>query len=953
MASTLETGLVAVDIVTTNRDPLESELLELEAVAIGKDGPGERFHALCKPAKALGLRVEKATGIKNSDLAGKGSAKKALKAFMSFLGGRAMVVHGGQEELSVISFLAKGDVPREVFDSADLARIVAPTALSFELNVLAHRLDVKYDGPQGIATRAGLIAALWARLVGETEALSPPVITALVDLLKGETHPLKVVFAAAMQKIAAKSFGGRRGEWRDVFPDMSKLSVDRPEALPEEAEATPLDVEAVTAIFEDGGLFSKHMAFYERRAEQIEMVTAVCRALNEGTHLMIEAGTGTGKSLAYLAPVIQWAKQNNQRVIVSTNTKNLQAQIYFKDLPFLLETLPVACKTAIIKGRRNYLCVRKFLYVLREHERELESDERIAMLPVVTWAATTDTGDIAGNTSFGYAGGADLWEKLSSDGAECAGRGCREFRHCFVRRARALSLAADLVVANHAVVFAELGLEQGAVLPPYSVIVFDEAHNLENVATECFSKWLYPWRIYRILNRLHRARRDGSGKGLFTNIRFQLARSGAEGTAEGRAADDRIQKMIGLFSEISRAVESFFGACAPLYNSQGGAEGKIRFAAESQTTETWDDIAKEKRSLVAQVSALAKSLETLMELLKALADRVEYGRDFQREIQYHADSLKEVVSDIEFVCAGSEANHVYWTERVSRRHVHYELRAAPLEIAVMMQQYFYDPKRSVIMSSATMSVDGRFDFMRERLGAADLPPERLTCKDVGSSFDFEKQTRLYVPTCLPEPRETKGAFEEELTRLLTEMLRASGGRGMVLFTSYEMLNAVYPGLKENLEPENILVLGQGKDGSRDAVAALFQRDITSVLLGTQSFWEGVDFAGETLSLLVIAKLPFHVFTEPIIQARCELLSSRGLSPFLHYTLPSAVIRLKQGFGRLIRTKSDRGIVVIADRRLVQKRYGQAFLRSLPRKAQVFERQQELLDALKGFFEGGG
>jgi Rad3-related DNA helicase len=225
----------------------------------------------------------------------------------------------------------------------------------------------------------------------------------------------------------------------------------------------------------------------------------------------------------------------------------------------------------------------------------------------------------------------------------------------------------------------------------------------------------------------------------------------------------------------------------------------------------------------------------------------------------------------------------------------------------------------------------------------------MVCKDVGSSFDFERQTRVLVPTFLPEPRDSGRQFEERFGDLLVELFMASGGRGMALFTSYEMMNTVYPAVKERLEAENMLVLGQGKDGSRDGIAALFQRDITSVLLATQSFWEGVDFAGETLSLLVIAKLPFHVFTEPIIQARCELLEARGLAPFLHYSLPSAVIRLKQGFGRLIRTKTDRGIVVIADRRLVTQRYGQAFLRSLPRKAEVFGSSEEMLQAVREFF----
>jgi ATP-dependent DNA helicase DinG len=334
--------------------------------------------------------------------------------------------------------------------------------------------------------------------------------------------------------------------------------------------------------------------------------------------------------------------------------------------------------------------------------------------------------------------------------------------------------------------------------------------------------------------------------------------------------------------------------------------------------------------------------------LRELGEKVTYTREFQREIQFQVGLLTELMSDIEFVSGGAEENYVFWASRMQGRHVQHEMAAAPLDISIMMQENFFNPKRTVVLSSATLSVDHRFDFILERLGAAGLPRERILCKDVGSAFDFEKQTLLCIPKFLPEPRDNAGQFEEQLAELLAEMFTASAGRGMTLFTSYEMLNAVYPLVKERLEAEDILVLGQGKDGARDAIASLFQRDISSVLLGTQSFWEGVDFAGETLSLLVIAKLPFHVFTEPIIQARCELLAAKGMDPFLHYTLPSAVIRLKQGFGRLIRTRTDRGIVVICDRRLLTQRYGQAFLRSLPRRHLACANKEEIVETIRRF-----
>jgi len=928
--------LTAIDLIATGPDELSDYIILFDAARIEGERIGEVFTAFADPGEPLPLIVSKRYNISQADIDGRPSCAQVAKEFLRFIGDDPVLVYGIQREMSILSMRTKGAMTNDVIDVEEFARIVLPTLDSFRIERVAQRLSVEMPDKGGCA-RA--VAEIWLRLCREARELSVAVLTQINELLKESVHPLRPVFAEAARHAVRQAYGKGRVRIEDIFRDYGKLISRK-----QEREAPPdmalLDPDEICANFEPGGVFSKMLSGYEHRAEQIEMARAVTEAFNDSLCLMVEAGTGTGKSMAYLVPAAYWAAQNGRPVIVSTNTKNLQSQLYFKDIPFLQEVLDVGFKAAIIKGRTNYLCVRKFLYLMREAGRELDDDEIAALLPVITWAELTETGDLSENTGFFAERWPSLRERLTCSSDECLGRACKRFRYCFVRKARAIALGSDVIVANHAVVFSELGMDN-PVLPEYDRIIFDEAHNIENVATDFMSVRINRWSVIQILRRLYRGRRDGTGRGLLTNIRFQLSR--ASGQVSQRVADwinDQVTRMITEIEKTSDATQAFFNAVGGLVAGTRGQE-KIRYDAENKPSEYWDNVEELKKELVVCVGKLAKSLDDMAEALGEITDNIEYGREFCRETRALSDRIRQLIADIEFVVEGKESNFVYWVETAFRREPSYELCAAPLDISGLMAEQVYGKNRTVVLCSATLTVGSRSDFVAQRIGVQAIERERVRTLDVGTPFDFDKQALFCVPSFLPDPGRD-AEFAGELGHFLAELLKASGGRGMVLFTSYAMLNEVYPVLKNKLEPEGILVLGQGKDGPRESIMAAFQRITSSVLLGTQSFWEGVDVVGESLSVLAIAKLPFHVFTEPIIKARCELMESRGMDSFMGYMVPSAIIRLRQGVGRLIRTRADRGVVILGDKRLLTRRYGRAFLRSLPTQWRAYSAKETLV-----------
>lgn len=606
-------------------------------------------------------------------------------------------------------------------------------------------------------------------------------------------------------------------------------------------------------------LLSPHLAGYEPRASQQQMADAVAAALNKRGRLIVEAGTGTGKSLAYLIPLIESIIKEDTRAVVSTYTKALQRQLFEKDIPILVEHLYPGLRVALCVGSENYLCLRR-LDQARNHglfdgdPSELES--------LLRWARDTDDGIREGS-------GGPLWHSVSREGDSCMGRDCRHAKRCFHQRARERERRSNLLIINHHLFFGHLATG-GNLLPEFEHAVFDEAHELEDVAANYLSVELSNLRLRFVLNSII----GSQGRGMLSRMKW--------------LTQAELSHISGLVAVVRSASDAFFDELA---RHTGRSTRRFKEAG------FMDDM-------------LSGPLDRVRREIEALAERS--GDDEERkELGAIALKLKALVIAAEGLVKLSFEDHVYWAEcngRISR------LVATPVDVAGM---HVFEPLGTGIFTSATLATGGNFKYTKERLGLEGAD-ELL----IGSPFDYKKQAMLYADPALPAPNSP--AYEMSVIKRTGELIAAAKGGTLVLFTSHGFLNRAY----ESLDVGDIEVL---KQGDRDSYALIteFKDNPSSVLLGTYTFWQGVDVPGDALRCVIITRLPFAVPDDPVIQARLERLEAEGKDPFYHYSVPEAAIMLKQGFGRLIRSGADRGVVAILDSRIVTRNYGKEFLNSLP------------------------
>ena len=739
--------------------------------------------------------------------------------------------------------------------------------------------------------------------------------------------------------------------WAGFIPEMT--GNPKPRHLPSHDDCTKLDAESVAGHLMKGGTLGL-MNGYEERSGQIDMTRAIVRAFNAQEHLMIEAGTGVGKSLAYLVPSIQWAWTNDTPVIVSTATRNLQSQLIGSDIPRALATLGEnagSFKVALLKGRGNYLCLRAVGDFFAAGYWTMSEEEQAAMPDFIEWLRHTEDGDLDGYDGLPRS-------LLTCPGEECGGRRCPFYTRCFLYRARHAAAESHLVVANHSLVLADSVSEGGNILPNAGRLVLDEAHNLEEIATEYLSYEFSLPALNRLLNRLLRR---GKGKraqtgGIIASVQRQLQK--------GVLRDQSVAMHLG---EILNAVPHHF---VKIVNA---AEEIV----ESAERELFTDGAKKKSAVRYRQPLVAQRLEgvfdnavialvnTLHDLRDTLEDSTAEGElnffgDLIAQLDGLSASLTAFANEAAFVLAGDKPTHAYWGEkvRVEKRPAYVRLVAAPLSVADDLRKYIWDARDSVILSSATLRVGNDFKYMAKRLGFFAPPPapgdlenpqDRFKCLTAASPFDYLRQALVLAPDCLPDPSADPMKYSEALAAIMKDLFSATDGRALVLFTSYEMMNAVADHARLDLSSAGIRLLVQGEGLSRERMTAqLKAASGRTVIFGANSFWEGVDIAGEALSCVVIARLPFAQVLDPIVEARSEKIEREGGSSFRDYYLPEAVIRFRQGFGRLIRTKRDRGIVVVTDPRIATKGYGAIFRRSIPASVHTVTDLSELLSRVNDF-----
>lgn len=631
------------------------------------------------------------------------------------------------------------------------------------------------------------------------------------------------------------------------------------------------------------GAIAQQYEKFEVRSEQVAMAQAVQRSFNSGFKLAVEAGTGVGKSFAYLVPAIDQALRRNGKVVIATYTINLQEQLINKDVPFLASMLCGDFTVCLAKGRNNYLCMRRLKFAVKK-QRNLFDAEAASLGRIVEWAGQTTDGSIS---DIHFTLEPAVWEAVKSEHGNCRGRKCPSFNSCFYWQARRSLETADIIIANHALLFSDLILKEGrsGLLPDYKFVVIDEAHNIEQAAEDHFGIDISNWSFTYLLNKLYNPRKH---RGL-------LSGPGSETAAA-------------LVRKCADSVKEFFTEVQDWYRQtykDTNGRTKPGFVSDSL-----GPAVREMRLAVSKFALACKDPDEKHELSSAVA------------------RCKGLESELDAFMRQTNAANIYWVEAENTRKLSVRLKSAPLNVGPDIRRVLFDKYDSVILTSATLSTssentDDGFSFFSGRIGLEDAQYLKL-----GSPFDYRKNVTIHIEPSLPEPN-TKD-FERLASEKIIKYLELTHGKAFVLFTSYSMLNNVANLLDDWLGDNGITLLRQGASNERSRLLEEFKNDTDSVLFGTDSFWQGVDVPGQSLSNVIIVRLPFAVPSHPLLQGRLEQIKSQGGNAFFDYQLPQAIIKFKQGFGRLIRTHTDKGIVVILDSRIVNKPYGSQFLDAIPK-----------------------
>ncbi|MEO5753818.1 MAG: helicase C-terminal domain-containing protein [Chthoniobacterales bacterium] len=641
-------------------------------------------------------------------------------------------------------------------------------------------------------------------------------------------------------------------------------------------------VERVRAIFAEGGLLAKARNF-EYRPQQQEMAAAVARTLEEERHLVVEAGTGVGKSLAYLIPATLFAVEKKKKAIISTHTINLQEQLIHKDIPIVKKILPVEFEAALMKGRQNYLCPVRLQRATQNANELFNTTEQSDLARLADWARTTTDGTLS---DLPIEPDHKVWTQVCSEAHICTAKTCGANPRCFFQQARKRLLSADVVVINHTLLFMLLGSpeeqedrEEGYLFPN-DFLIFDEAHTVEQVASRQIGIGISQYGLRSTIQRLYNAR---SKKGLFT-----VTRDAAGVTLAASLVDE---------------ADRFFSAIDERANFKKGRECRVR-----EVDFVDDQITGRLAALQARIIEVVRKTED--EILKA--ELTELGR-----------RIRDAREGISVFLQQSAEDYVYWVERTGKAAQNVTLNAAPIDVAPVLRRMLFRDGCTSVMTSATLAV-GRPDllYFRRRIGADESEPLQL-----GSPFDFEEQMKLFVVRKMPDPRDAN--YGAALAEWVARFVEESEGRAFVLFTSYRTMQQLAEQMGDFFAKQNLNLFVQGKGAPRSQLLEQFKNTPRSVLFGTDSFWMGVDVPGDALSNVIITRLPFAVPDHPLTEAKLELITARGGDAFTEYSLPEAILKFRQGVGRLIRTKSDHGIVVILDNRIVTKTYGRAFLKALP------------------------
>lgn len=967
-------NFVVVDLETTGLDPTEDRIIEIGVVRYVDGQEKETFETLVNPDVPIPDFITKLTGITDKDVLKSPQINEVFDSLSSFIGNSPIIGHQINFDAAFLEYHLRnkyndfGDWDNESqrfkyltnirMDTLFLSRIFLPFLQRFKLGTVAAYFGIDLERAHRAIDDARASGKIFLELTERVFACDPQSLRLIIRLLYRNSARVKNYFQPILDtklnqniEISPASIPEDITYAQKFFNIIGEADYEA-QFVEMEVENKPIDETKIINYFTNEGNLAKAINNFEEREQQIKMAKLVTDSLNNLEFLAVEAGTGTGKSMAYLLPAVEWAtnnRENRERIIVSTNTKNLQEQLFFKDIPTVYAVSNNKFKAVLLKGKSNYLCLDKWKSTISDMDQRLAPYERSRILPLLLWVDQTQTGDISENTGFQLNQNLGLWAKLIAENNYCPGRTCKYYNDCFLMKARNGARKADIVVVNHSLLFSDL-VTDNSILGEYRNLILDEAHNIEKTAGDYlgirFNWWSFRNAYYKLYEEQPRK------TGTLIQLEFRMSKAHLP-----EHLSDKLYKRISRLKTecigLKRCTKSFFSDLSQNLrnkyqktNENGFEETKIRYHQKFKFfSEVSDQIDELK-------SALCNTKKRLFDLLEIFSEIHHESFQFQDQIHRELISIETDLETLhhafEFCLEADSDQHVYWLELASRRDsTDIAFNAVPLNIAELLKKSLYDGLHTAVFTSATMTVADSFTYFKNRVGLNLVDSQKVQSAILGSPFDYENQILLGVSDYLDDPRSDR--FPDQLADLISETHKNHPTGMLALFTNYSTLNYLFNKLKLHFEGEKILLLAQGKSGNRTNIINQFREFKNSILFGTDSFWEGIDVPGEALELLLITKLPFDVPTEPLIAARMEKIKQSGGNPFMDYAVPEAIIKFRQGFGRLIRHKEDFGAVLVCDNRLSRMKYGLQFLESLPVEAKIFRDKSDLLSGLNEWF----
>lgn len=896
-----------LDLETTGLDPFKDRIIEIAVISGYQNGEKSIFNQLINPEIPLPPTIKRLTGIEEESLKDAPCFQAISESLWNLLQGKVIVAHNASFDRSFLEAAFGKPLPNCFVDTYELAQLLNPNMASYSLRHLSRTLISDGDPNHRALPDTMALEKLFLYLLKETDKLALPLLQEIYSHIQGADNGIVFLLEEILKaKVREYQFSSQictQPQKEDCVVDMGLNKVI-------------WDEEELLQMFSTQGNIANGFENYQNRPQQLKMVRAVAKAFTQKRHLLVEAGTGVGKSLAYLAPSIYWAAAHKEKVIISTHTIALQEQLLQKDICFLKKNLNISFKAAVLKGRNNYLCLSKWKKA-KESTEGMTWQERFLLARISLWLKESQGGDKDTLTLRGYE--KELFSQLASASETCLGSECPFIRDCFYQRAKQNALSAEVLIVNHALLLTDLKLGE-SILPQYQYLIIDEAHHLDEEGNRLFGDTLSLRELQQRLYQFRRQRDFFNKTGLLPYWQQQLKVTFGEDNPS-------VGQIIKLFQNIDAGITQLLKTLdeISIFVTEEYALETIRVNKDVKQKKWWENLSLLFERVQGGLTDLVQHLQSIYQRLISECGYSESDnalwnlKSTLSQLELDAGIIRDFFSNL------PNFENVYWLDTSIKGD--FRLNITPLKTGPFFSELLFSQKLSVILTSATLSVDESFTFCIEQLG---IPGDLVDTLQISSPFLFDEQVLFLVDTSLPNPAIVKEElYQEAVCKALYKICQETKGGTLVLFTSHKQLRYMYDNLVEPLRQHGLDLFADGVNGSRHILINELKTNPDAIVFGASTFWEGIDVPGQSLTAVIMVKLPFFPPNSPIVEARAEGLKKEGKDGFYHYSLPQAVLKFRQGYGRLIRTMDDCGVIISLDGRLVTKQYGRIFLSSLP------------------------